>query len=229
MSMLYLCGLNGEVAGCVLEIGPQGVTIGREPEKCGFVLPRPEISRVHASVMPLPNSTGMIVQDLNSTNGTFALTGQANRVPASWVKIPPGRQVQLYARDRLRLGVSGAEFEIRALADVGWGMPVTQQDQDGAHQMTVAMPPVGRGRAAADPLPMSGYMRPRANCDVLNRNQKRCPVCSSPSLAAAKRGYSAGWGFAGLVFLGPLGLFAGAIGKDDILVHCMNCGNEWKP
>jgi hypothetical protein len=227
--MLYLCGLNGEVAGCVLEIGPQGVTIGRDPQKCGFVLPRREVSRVHASIMPISNFTGMIVQDLNSTNGTFALTGQAKRAPASWVQIPPGRQVQLYSRDRFRLGSSGAEFEIRELSDVGWGMLGAQQDAVRANQRTIAMPLAGRGMVPADPLPMSGYMRPRANADLVNRNQKRCPVCNSPSLAAAKRGYSAGWGFAGLVFLGPLGLFAGAIGKDDILVHCMNCGNEWKP
>ena len=226
--MLYLCGLNGEIAGCVMEIGTAGVTIGRDKGKCGFVIPRPEVSRVHAYLVPQTNAEGMVLSDLNSTNGTYALMGKANRLPTSWVRVPPREQVVLFANDRIGIGASGLEFELRRLTEVNWEYPAGLQNERMGEHLTVAAHYGGNG-AVAVPLPMSGYVQQRVPRADLHNNQKKCPICNSTSLAAAKRGYSAGWGFVGLVFLGPLGLFAGAMGKDDIFVHCMNCGKEWKP
>jgi len=55
----------------------------------------------------------------------------------------------------------------------------------------------------------------------------RCPKCKSNQIHYEKKGYGIGKGLVGLVTLGPLGLAAGAIGKNDLLSLCVKCGNKW--
>jgi hypothetical protein len=55
----------------------------------------------------------------------------------------------------------------------------------------------------------------------------RCPKCMSNQIHYEKKGYGIGKGLIGLATLGPLGLAAGAIGKNDLLSICVKCGNKW--
>ena len=55
----------------------------------------------------------------------------------------------------------------------------------------------------------------------------RCPKCTSNQIHYEKKGYGIGKGLIGLATIGPLGLAAGAIGKDKLLSICVKCGHKW--
>ena len=57
-----------------------------------------------------------------------------------------------------------------------------------------------------------------------------CPKCGSTSLTANKKGYGIGKGLIGAaVIANPIGLVAGNIGRQKVLVTCLNCGYQFKP
>ncbi len=57
-----------------------------------------------------------------------------------------------------------------------------------------------------------------------------CPKCGSTSLTANKKGYGIGKGLIGAaVIANPIGLAAGNIGRQKVLVTCLNCGHQFKP
>ena len=56
-----------------------------------------------------------------------------------------------------------------------------------------------------------------------------CPRCLSTSLSANKKGFGIGKAVVGGALVGPLGLTAGNIGRSNITVTCLNCGNRFKP
>ena len=56
-----------------------------------------------------------------------------------------------------------------------------------------------------------------------------CPYCGSTSLTANKKGYGVVKGAVGLTTVGVLGLGAGNIGRQKVLVTCLNCGKQFKP
>jgi predicted nucleic-acid-binding Zn-ribbon protein len=60
-------------------------------------------------------------------------------------------------------------------------------------------------------------------------NELKCPKCQSTQLSANKKGFSAGKAAAGAILTGGIGLAAGAIGSNKILITCLNCGHEFKP
>lgn len=55
-----------------------------------------------------------------------------------------------------------------------------------------------------------------------------CPKCYSTSIAPTKKGFGAGKAILGTLVAGPVGLVAGAIGKNKVELHCMKCGYKWK-
>ena len=59
---------------------------------------------------------------------------------------------------------------------------------------------------------------------------KQCPMCGEKErwkhIDDAKKGFSGGKALVGGIFLGPIGLVAGAIGKRKHLYICANCGFE---
>ena len=58
----------------------------------------------------------------------------------------------------------------------------------------------------------------------------RCPKCGSSQLTANKKGFSLGKAVAGGVLLVPIaGVATGMIGKNKIIVTCLNCGKQFKP
>ncbi len=56
-----------------------------------------------------------------------------------------------------------------------------------------------------------------------------CPKCGSTSLTANKKGYGIGKGVIGAAVAGPIGLAAGNLGRQKVLVTCLNCGYQFEP
>ena len=56
-----------------------------------------------------------------------------------------------------------------------------------------------------------------------------CPKCGSSNIHTAKKGYSIKKGILGGLLFGRTGLLAGAIGKDDVIMTCLECGHQFKP
>jgi hypothetical protein len=60
-------------------------------------------------------------------------------------------------------------------------------------------------------------------------NEICCPKCGSNQITANKKGFSGQKAVAGAVLTGGIGLLAGTIGSNKILITCLNCGNQFKP
>lgn len=56
-----------------------------------------------------------------------------------------------------------------------------------------------------------------------------CPRCGSKSITAQKKGFGLAKGAAGVFVAGAYGVVAAGIGKNKILITCLNCGHRWKP
>ena len=54
-----------------------------------------------------------------------------------------------------------------------------------------------------------------------------CPNCKSENLSANKKGFSGKKAFAGALLFGGIGILAGTIGNNKIIITCLNCGNEF--
>lgn len=61
-----------------------------------------------------------------------------------------------------------------------------------------------------------------------NANQPVCPKCHSPRTTYNKQGFGFGKAAVGVLLTGGIGLLAGGLGKNKILITCMDCGNRWK-
>lgn len=56
-----------------------------------------------------------------------------------------------------------------------------------------------------------------------------CPKCHSTQITAQKKGFGLLKGAAGIAIAGPCGILAAGIGKNKIILTCMNCGYQFKP
>lgn len=56
-----------------------------------------------------------------------------------------------------------------------------------------------------------------------------CPKCGSTSLTANKKGFGIGKAAVGAWAVGGLGIAAGELGRQKVLVTCLNCGHQFKP
>ncbi|MEW5909921.1 MAG: FHA domain-containing protein, partial [Thermodesulfobacteriota bacterium] len=81
-----LIGRGKPIQDKTYEIGPQGLKIGRIPDKNDIVIEDEEVSREHAWIGPEGDT--MVVMDLNSTNGTFINSVSKGQIQKS--KIQPG-------------------------------------------------------------------------------------------------------------------------------------------
>lgn len=57
----------------------------------------------------------------------------------------------------------------------------------------------------------------------------KCPKCGSTQISANKKGFSTGKAAAGAVLTGGVGLLAGTIGSNKVIVTCLKCGKQWEP
>lgn len=56
-----------------------------------------------------------------------------------------------------------------------------------------------------------------------------CPKCGSTSLSANKKGFGLLKGAAGVATFGAYGVVTAGIGKNKVIVTCLNCGHQFKP
>lgn len=56
-----------------------------------------------------------------------------------------------------------------------------------------------------------------------------CPRCHSTNLTAQKKGFGLLKGAVGVATFGGLGVTAAGIGKNKIILTCLNCGYQFKP
>lgn len=88
--------ISGPLSGRSFKIGKEGLWIGRDPAKCGVVVPDDAVSSQHAWVVPVDR--GVVVIDKESTNGTYVNSVDSPRVS----------KVGLNNGDRVFLGKKGA-------------------------------------------------------------------------------------------------------------------------
>jgi hypothetical protein len=56
-----------------------------------------------------------------------------------------------------------------------------------------------------------------------------CPKCNSTQISANKKGFSGTKAVGGALLTGGIGLMAGTIGSNKVVITCLNCGNKFKP
>lgn len=56
-----------------------------------------------------------------------------------------------------------------------------------------------------------------------------CPKCGSTSLSANKKGFGLLKGAAGVATFGAYGVVTAGLGKNKVIVTCLNCGHQFKP
>ena len=56
-----------------------------------------------------------------------------------------------------------------------------------------------------------------------------CPKCNSKQVTYNKQGFGFGKALVGGVLTGGIGLLAGGINKNKIILTCLKCGKTWKP
>lgn len=56
-----------------------------------------------------------------------------------------------------------------------------------------------------------------------------CTKCGSSQLTAHKQGFSGKKAVGGAILTGGIGLLAGTIGSNKILITCLSCGNTFRP
>lgn len=95
--------IAGNFMGQVIPIPPEGLVFGRDPARCNLVIQSPAVSRLHARLVGSV-SGGVVLEDLNSTNGVYILRG------AEWMRMTA--PVSMAPGGRFRLGDENNEFEI---------------------------------------------------------------------------------------------------------------------
>lgn len=72
--------------------------------------------------------------------------------------------------------------------------------------------------------------KPKVNNTIKNEKVVCCPKCGSTQLTANKKGFSLGKALVGGIALVPIaGVATGMIGKNKIIITCLNCGKQFKP
>lgn len=104
-SSVMLTVLSGVMKGYSINIADK-VTLGRDPEACNIVFPpdAAPVSRRHCAVSFNKNTGRVLLEDLNSSNGTYFPSG---------TRIIPGRLYALRSGDRFYLGIPENLVEVR--------------------------------------------------------------------------------------------------------------------
>lgn len=61
------------------------------------------------------------------------------------------------------------------------------------------------------------------------QEQIKCPKCGNTQLSVDKKGFSGRKAAAGVILTGGIGLLAGTLGSNKIIITCLGCGNQFKP
>jgi serine/threonine protein kinase len=104
--------VSGEYQGKDLGVNSQGIVIGRNPSHANVVLSSDEISGRHARIWQDSAHSGIWIEDMNSTNGTFYRQATSGDHSTDWVRLTGSKLLSV--GDRFRLSGGGAEFEVKA-------------------------------------------------------------------------------------------------------------------
>lgn len=100
-----LLGVSGIFAGNEVSMGLEPIAIGRDPKQCQLVFPGDvaDVGRLHCVVRFAQTSGAFILEDRNSTNGTFLGNG---------VRLAPGRACQIAHGGKFYLADSRNTFQV---------------------------------------------------------------------------------------------------------------------
>lgn len=116
----------------------------------------------------------------------------------------------------------------RAAEQAAWHEHVMRQQQ--AEQTRQQAAPGPQPQQPAEPVYKSTRdLRDERRAAAREQGVACCPYCGSTSLTANKKGYGIGKGVIGAAVAGPFGLAAGNIGRQKVLVTCLNCGRQFRP
>ena len=101
-----LVGISGPLAGMVYPISENGLIMGRDSISCQVVVPssQTKVSRIHCYVTYNPISDMFVLNDRNSTHGTFLVNGS---------RISYSQPAALKSGDRFYLATPDNTFEVR--------------------------------------------------------------------------------------------------------------------
>ncbi len=101
-----LIGINGPLAGMVYQISESGLIMGRDSISCQVVIPgsQAKVSRIHCYVTFNPMSGMFVLNDRNSTHGTYLANGR---------RISYAQPMALKSGDRFYLATPENTFEVR--------------------------------------------------------------------------------------------------------------------
>ncbi len=71
--------IKGEAIGS-FELSDKGTIIGRDPAQSSIAISEPIISKSHLRITPVPDSDDFLIEDLNSTNGTYINGSPINKI-----------------------------------------------------------------------------------------------------------------------------------------------------
>jgi len=57
----------------------------------------------------------------------------------------------------------------------------------------------------------------------------QCPKCKSTQITVDRKGFSGKKAVAGAILTGGIGLLAGTIGSNKIIITCLSCGHRFRP
>lgn len=97
-----ILGLRGQYQGSQISLDEGAVLFGRDPQTANVLFhpTKQEISRLHAKLVYQPKTHEFILEDLNSTQGTFTATGRRLQ-PHEKVRLTAGEQFYLASTENL--------------------------------------------------------------------------------------------------------------------------------
>jgi FHA domain len=103
--------VSGEFGGHRVGIPNEGVIIGRNPSRANLILASDEVSAAHARVWPDASGSGLWIEDMHSTNGTYYCEDGLFAGRRRWIELR-GRKLLGHGA-HFRVGCDVAEFEVR--------------------------------------------------------------------------------------------------------------------
>ena len=65
------------------------------------------------------------------------------------------------------------------------------------------------------------------NQKIMEEDNIKCPKCRSTQLTTNKKGFSGKQAIGGAILTGGIGLLAGTIGSNKVVITCLKCGNKF--
>jgi len=112
VSLFRVRCLSGELNGESVSVGLEPIVIGRNPAWANLVISDGESSGRHVRVWQDSEKTGVWIEDMQSSNGTFYRPASAGDHPTEWVRVSGSRLLKV--GDHFRISGYGSEFEILA-------------------------------------------------------------------------------------------------------------------